>query len=203
MLETTPICVLVIDPRPLFAETMRACLNQVGHALFGRASDLAEAKQQIDSLQPDLVILGPHLGETNLLACRELISQQPTLKIILFTVHADDLLFQADAVYVGVAACVRAEITDEELLAVIAQVLAGQRLFSQEILALAFEPINLTERERDVLRLMAEGKSDREIAAALGLKFNTVRNHTQHILEELKVHSRQAAIWRARHRGLV
>lgn len=203
MSETTPVRVLVLDPRPLFAKTMRACLDKVGHVLLGRASDVAEAKQQIDSLQPDLVILGPHLGETNLLACRELISQQPTLKIILFTAHADDLLFQADAVYVGVTACVCAETTDEGLLEVIATVMTGQKLFSQEILALAFQPIELTERERDVLRFMAEGKSDREIAVALGLKFNTVRNHTRHILEKLNVHSRQKAVLRAQSRGIV
>jgi DNA-binding NarL/FixJ family response regulator len=113
------------------------------------------------------------------------------------------LLFQADAVYTGVTACVRPETTSEELLTVIVQVMAGQRLFSHEIFALAFQPIELAERERDVLRLMADGKTDREIADTLSLKFNTVRNHTRHILEKLSVNSRQEAIWRARGRGIV
>jgi DNA-binding NarL/FixJ family response regulator len=51
--------------------------------------------------------------------------------------------------------------------------------------------------------LMAEGKTDRAIAVALDLKFSTVRNHAQHILDKLDVHSRREAVWRARHRGLV
>ncbi len=194
---------LIVDARPLFGEALRACLAKGGHKILGQAQSVDEAIQQIDAMEPNLVILGSHLAETSLLLCRDLISRLSTLKIILFTAHANDLLFQADAVYASIAACVHPETTNEELLEVIAKVLAGQRLFSQEILSLAFQPIELTERERDVLRLMVEGKSDREIADALNLKFNTVRNHTQHILEKLGVHSRQEAVWRARHRGFV
>ena len=162
---------IVVDPRPLFRATMHAWLTNNGYGSVAQFGNLDEVKQHIDSFQPELIIIGPHLAETSLPVCRELMDRHPTLKIILFTARADDLLFQADAVYAGVAACVSSEITDEELPAVIAQVLAGQRLFSQEILALAFQPIELTERERDVLRSMAEGKSDREIADTLGLKF--------------------------------
>jgi DNA-binding NarL/FixJ family response regulator len=194
---------LIIDARPLFGEALRACLAKGGYRILGQVHGVDEALQQIEAMDPNLVIVGPHRAETGLLLCRELISRQPTLKIILFTAHADDLLFQADAVYTGVTACVRPETTSEELLTVIVQVMAGQRLFSHEIFALAFQPIELTERERDVLRLMADGKTDREIADTLSLKFNTVRNHTRHILEKLSVNSRQEAIWRARGRGIV
>lgn len=194
---------IVVDARPLFGEAIRACLEKDGHAILAQVQNLDGAIHQIDAVHPNLVIIGPHLAEPSLVACQRITTPSPTLKVIIFTAHADDLLFQADAVYAGVAACICPETTDEALLAVIAKVMAGERLFSQEMFSLAFQPIELTGRERDVLRLMADGKSDWEIADALGLKFNTVRNHTQHILGKLGVHSRQAAVWRARHRGLV
>jgi DNA-binding NarL/FixJ family response regulator len=194
---------LIVDPRPLFRTALQACLTKVGGVVVEQCADFDEACQRVEMLKPDLMVLGPHLAEAGLSVCREIYRRLPTLKVIIFTAHADNLLFQADAVYAGVAACVRPEITDEELLTVVARVMVGERLFSPEIFALAFQPIDLTGREREVLRLMVNGKSDREIAHTLKLKFNTVRNHTQHILEKLGVHSRQEAVWRARHRGLV
>ena len=194
---------IVVDPRLLFGEVLRACLVTGGHKILAETRTSDEALAQIDALHPNLVILGPHLAGNSLCVCHQVIHHSPAIKVIIFTAHVDEPLFQADAVHAGASACLHAEFTNEELLAVIAQVLAGQRLFSHEILSLAFQPIELTGRERDVLRLMVDGKSDKEIADALRLKFNTVRNHTQHILEKLSVHSRHEAIWRARHRGLV
>lgn len=158
---------------------------------------------QLDSLQPDLLIVGPHSGESDLTICREIRHRLSTLKIILFTAHADDSLFQADAAHAGVTALVRPEITEAECLAVIAQVMAGQPFFSQEFVALASRPIDLTAREREMLKLMAEGRTDHEMADALRLKVSTVRNHAQRILEKLSVHNRQEAVWRAKHRGLI
>ena len=79
--------------------------------------------------------------------------------------------------------------------------MTGHQLFSRGILSLAFQQIELTARERTVLKLLAESKTDREIAAALGLSVATVRNHSQHILEKLGVHNRHEAVRRARRLG--
>ncbi len=171
--------------------------------VVGEAGNGKEAMRQADSLHPDLMIVGPHLAEQGLVVCREIAKRLPTLKTIVFTAHADEPLFQADAAYAGVAACVLPEVTESEILAVVAQVMRGQQSFSRETLSLAFQPIELTPREREVLKLMAEGKTDREIANVLGLSVSTVRNHSKHILEKLNVHHRQEAVWRARHRGIV
>ena len=194
---------IVVDSRLLFGEMLQTCLAKGGHTILGQAQTLDEALMQIDTLHPNLVILGPELAEHSLCICREIICYSPESKVIIFSKHADEPLFQADAFQVGASACPHAEITIEELQVVIDQVLSGQRLFPHESYSLAFQPIELTRREREVLRLIVDGKSDKEIADALGLKFNTVRNHTQHILEKLGVHSRQEAMWRARSRGLV
>ena len=194
---------IVADPRPPFGDAMRACLVKGGHVVLNQARDFDEAMRQVDSLHPDLMIVGPHLALSSLPACREMIARVPTLKVILITAHADEMLFQADAAHAGIAACLRPETSDEELLAVIAKVMTGEQLFSHEILSLAFQPIKLTARELQVLSHMAEGKTDREIADALNLRFATIRNHTRHILEKLNVHTREEAVWRARARGLV
>lgn len=194
---------IIVDPRPIFRDVLQACLTKVGCMVVGQFSNLEETRQQVEMLEPDLMILGPHLAESGLVVCRVITCHLPTLKTILFTAHADDLLFQVDACHAGVTVLLRPESTKEECLAVIAQVMAGQSFFSQEFLALVSRPIDLTAREREVLRLMAERKTNREIADALGLKGTTVRNHAQRILEKLGVHSRQEAIWRAKHRGLV
>ncbi len=203
MPETTFARALIVDSRPFFGEAMRACLGKGGHAMLGQALNLSEALSHVDSLQPDLMIVGPHVGESGLTICRESHRHLPTLKTILFTAHADDSLFQADAAYAGVTALLRPESTAAECLAVIAQVMAGQPFFSQEFLALASQPIDLTAREREILKLMADGRTDHETADVLGLKVSTVRNHAQRILERLSVRNRQEAVRRARHRGLV
>jgi two-component system, NarL family, response regulator EvgA len=152
MTETVKVRAIIVDPHPLFCDAIRNCLTKGGYVVLSQAQDLDETMRQADSLHPDLVIVGPHLMEEGLVMCREMTRRWPSLRIIIFTAHADEPLFRADAAYAGVAACLRPESTDEELLAVIAKVMTGEQLFPHEILSLAFQPIKLTARELQVLR---------------------------------------------------
>ncbi len=196
--------VIIVDPTQYFREGMRNCLAAGKHIALGEARNLGEALQSLDTLNPDLVVIGQNLAEHESLAlCREITSRWPTIKTIIYTKHADDPLFQTDAVYAGASACLPIGTSDAECLAAISAVMAGHQLFPREILTEGLQPIDLTPRERAVLKLLAEGKTDREIAHTLTVKTATIRTHTQHILEKLGVHSRQEAVWRARHRGLV
>lgn len=202
--EAAPARAIVVDPSPLFYEGMTNCLSRGGYVAVGQAHNLEDALQQVDSLHPDLVMVGPNLAEQDSLAvCREVISRWPSIKAIVVTAYADDPLFQADAAYSRAVACLPPEVTYEDCLATIAAVMAGHVLFSREILAEAFQLIRLTTREREVLKLLAEGKADREIADALTVKLSTVRSHSQHVLEKLGVHNRQDAVRRACRRGLI
>ncbi len=201
MSSLVPVRAIVVDPRPLFCVAMRACLAKGGHDVVGQTQE--DVLQKLDSSGANLVLVGPHMAEQSLSVCHELSKHAPTVKVILFTGHASDALFLADAVYAGVAACLAPETTSDELLEAIAQVMAGQQLFSREMLEVAFQSIVLTPRELDVLKLMMQEKNDREIGEALSISAATVRNHIQRILEKLNVHSRNEAIWRARHRGIV
>lgn len=183
-----------IDPSSFFREGLDSCLSKGGHVAVLHASSPEEVWPQADTLHPDLALVGPNLAEDQSLAlCRAMISRWPALKIILFSPHADDLLFQADAASAGANAC----------LAAITAVLAGHQLFSRGVLSQPFRPEELTAREREVLNLLAGEKTDREIAEMLGLSVNTVHNHSQRILEKLGVHERREAVRRARRRGWV
>ncbi len=106
--------------------------------MVGQTQTLEDVLQKLDSSGANLVLVRLHMAEQSLSMCRELSKHAPTVKVILFTGHASDPLFMADAVYAGAAACLAPETTDDELLAAIAQVMAGQRLFSREILEVAF-----------------------------------------------------------------
>lgn len=203
MPETRTAHAIILDPRPLFGEGMRACLSKGGHTMLGQALNLEEAFEQVGSRQPNLVFIGPHLDDSSLAICREINQRWNHIKLIIFTAHANDPLFQADATHAGAAACLPPETTDKECLATIAQVMEGREFFSRDIVAMGAQPIELSERELGVLRLLAAGKTDREIAEVLGVRTSTIHTHAQRILEKLNVHTRREAVGRARNRGLV
>jgi two-component system response regulator DesR len=204
MAETGVVRVIVVDPSAVFYEGMRHCLSQGGHDAMGQAHNLDEALRLLDGLHPDLVIIGPDLEEHESLAiCREILCRFSSIKTIIVSAHTSSPLFLADAAYSGACACVRRRVSHEECLVAVAAVMSGQRLFSHEILSDAFRRINLTEREREILRLIAERKTSREIANALKISVNTVRNHSQSILEKLSVDSRAEAMRRAQRRGWI
>ena len=202
--EATPARTILLDPSPIFCKGVSSCLDAGDHVMLACARNLEEALQGQAALFPNLALVGPNfLEHESLIVCRELIRRWPALKIILFSRHADDPLFQADAAHSGVGACLPREAGQEECLATITAVMAGHQLFSREILSPAFRPAELTAREREVLQLLAQGRTDREIADALVLSLTTVRKHSHQILEKLGVHTRHEAVRRARRLGWV
>ena len=202
MPETLAARAVIVDPSSIFWEGAHACLSKGEHVTFASVQSLAEAVERLGPLTPDLALVGPNFPERESLAlCREVIVRWPGLKIVLFSRHADDPLFQADAAHAGANACLPREAGEAETLQAIASVMAGHQSFSREILSQAFRPIVLTPREGEVLKLLAEEKTDREIAARLGLCLTTIRNYSQRILEKFGVHSRHEAVRRARRLG--
>jgi len=204
MAEHIRIRAVVIDPYPVWGEGISSFLSRGGYVILGQARDFEGGLRQLRSLHPNLVVLGPHLGQRQCLAlCREITRRWPGIHIILIAEEAQDPQFLIDAVSAGAAACLPGEVEADKLLAVVEAVTAGRAQFSGEVLAQASQPITLTAREQQVLQLMAEGRTDREVAAALGLAVSTIRNHSQRLLEKLGVHSRAEAVRRARRRGWI
>lgn len=202
MAESTIVRAILIDPSPIFRDGMRGCLNQGGHLVLSEARNLEETLQQLETLRPDLALLGPNLTENETLAtCREINCQWSSIKTIIVSSYAEDPLFRADAIYAGTAGCLLPSVSHENCLEAVAKVVAGQSLFHHDELAHGYQPIKLTPREREILKLLSEEKKDKQIAKTLGTSVTTVRNHTQHILEKLEVHNRQEALRRAKRRG--
>ncbi len=202
MPETTTAQLIIVDSSPFFCDGMRTCLGAGGHVVLSHAHTIEDTLQLIDTLPLDSVILGPSLSEDESLAiCREIACRCSSIKTVIFTSYAEDPLFRADAIYAGAAACLCPDITHKECLATVVAVMTGRSLFSREELVNGLQPIRLAGRERDVLKLLANGKSDSEIAKSLALQVRTVRNYVQRTLEKLSVHNRQEAVRRARRRG--
>lgn len=204
MLDPNKGRIVIVDPSAISYEGMRQFLTEGGYAALSQATGLEDALLQIEQLEPDLLIVGATFAEDESLEiCREMSSRFPQVRLIVMSEFARDPLFQADAAYVGASACLPRQTSRNDYLDTVAAVLAGHQLFSREILAHAHQPIRLTEREHQVLRLIAEEKTDRQIADQLTVSINTVRKQSQRVLEKLQVHERREAVRRAKRRGLI
>jgi DNA-binding NarL/FixJ family response regulator len=193
-----PLRVLILDPSPFFRIGISESLEQGGFGKPEEAQSVEQALELAATLPPDLILVGGTLSEDSSLAmCRQLRSRFPTLKIILITEHSADLLFQVDAAASGVDALLRRRVTHAECWAVIEQVIAGRLMFSREVLAASVQPLKLSDRERAIVKLWAENKTDKEIAAELVMSPHTARTHARNILRKLQVNRRGDAVRRA------
>lgn len=196
--------VLIVDPSSLAREGIRKCLQAGGFVVLGEAEQATDAIALMRSQPPALAIVGATFTEDEGLAlCRVIHNTFPAVKLILITQFHDDPLFQVDAVASGVDVLMRRRATHEECWILIERMMAGHLVFSREIVAAAIQPIGLSEREREVLKLWVEEKTDREIAKQLTISMYTARTHARNILRKLKVKERHAAVRWARRRGLI
>lgn len=195
--------VLILAHDLFFYDGVCNCLNEGGYKPLPYCPDLPSATGQLDLEHPELALVGPALEQAESLdICRTLKQTHPPLKIVLFTSETPPLLFLADVAAAGASACLHSETSHQECLNALDAVMKGQLLFPREILVEAFKPIELNARELDILKALAERKSDREIATTLNLSETTVGSHLKNIFRKLNVHKREEAVKRARHRGL-
>ncbi|MEV4493469.1 response regulator transcription factor [Micromonospora coxensis] len=210
-----PIRVAVVDDHPVFRLGMTALLASIpGLAVIGEAADAEGALRVTDLHRPDVVVMDLHLpGRSGVEATREIVARHPGTGVLVVTMlDDDDWVFAAlragargyllkGAAPAEVDRAVRAVANGEVLLgpAVAARAvsfLAGARAGS----AAPFP--ELTDREREVLDLVAQGLSNVVIARRLTLSPKTVRNHLSNVLTKLQVTDRSQAIVRAREAGL-
>jgi len=206
--------VLLVDDHEVVRLGLEALLHsQPGITVVAEASTAEEAIRAAERHRPDLVLMDIRLpGESGITACRTITSRWPETKVIMLTSFADDdLLFQA--IQAGAAGYVLKQVGNDELLRAIEAVRAGEALLDPAVTRKVIERVrqrereadtaafrDLTERELEVLALIAEGKTNAEIAEALTLSERTVRNHVSVILEKLGVSNRiEAATYAVRH----
>lgn len=216
MNPTTPITVLIADDHPLFRKGMRAVLDSRDDSrVIGEATSGKEAVEMTLALEPDVVLMDLQMpGGGGLLAIRQLVDQRPGSAILVVTLFDDDeSVFTA--LRAGARGYVLKDADEDEIVRAIRAVAQGEAIFSPAIAARLMDYFaatqaspnaqafpELTEREREVLALIARGQSNSEIAAELSISLKTVRNHASNIFSKLQVTDRTQAALRARDAGL-
>jgi len=214
---TTTDCtrVLIADDHGLFRYGMRAMLEGAsGYEVVGEAANGEEAIAMSAELKPDVVLMDLQMPGTNgIEATRRIMGGSPNVGVVVVTMFEDD-----DSVFAAMQAGARGYVLKgadaEEVLKVLGAVAEGEAHFGPEIarrlMGLFSAPPSaasrafpeLTEREEEVLTLIAQGKSNQEIARELVLTLKTVRNHASNIFLKLQVADRAQAVIRAREAGL-
>ncbi len=214
MAET--IRVLVADDHPLFRSGMRALLAaDPDTEVAGEATTGEEAIALAIALQPDIVLMDLQMpGLSGVDATRRILHASPNTRILVVTMFDDDHSVFA-AIRAGARGYVLKGADPEEVLRAIRVVAGGEAIFSPSVATRLIDFFStlrpealpqvfpeLTEREREVLDLIAGGRSNAEIARKLSLSAKTVANHVSNILGKLQVADRAQAMLRAREAGL-
>jgi two-component system nitrate/nitrite response regulator NarL len=195
------IKVLVADDHPVVRKGLQSCLARQGQIrLIGEAADGDEALRKTRELKPDVVLMDISMPGMNGLAVTEVLRKElPQVKVLVLSVHRNkDSIFRV--IQAGAHGYVSKEAPSEEVVRAIESVHGGEPFFSEEIARAALnefvtsggkkEPFSqLTSREREVLVKIAEGKSNKEIADALGIGVRTIETHRERIMRRLNIHS--------------
>ena len=208
--------VLIADDHPLFREGMRGRLDRVADvAVVGEAASGDEAVELAQKLEPHIILMDIKMpGLNGIEATREIQRANPQIGILVLTMFEDD-----DSVFAAMRAGAKGYLLKdsggEGVVHAIRAVASGEAVFgpgvAERIIGYFSAPRaaapqrafpELTEREEEVLSLVAQGKSNREIARQLFVSLKTVRNHVSNILLKLQVADRAQAVIRARDAGM-
>ncbi len=208
-----PIRVLIVDDHALFRRGLEMVLEEEDDIeLVGQASDGAEAREKAGESLPDVVLMDVRMPKSSgIEACRAMKEAAPSTKIVMLTIsdEEEDLF---EAIRAGASGYLLKDIPLDEVAGSVRAVYGGQSLISPamagklltEFATLArrpeeervqqVPPPKLTDREMEVLKLVARGMNNRDIARELFISENTVKNHVRNILEKLQIHSRMEAV---------
>ena len=211
-----PLRILIADDHPLFRKGMRTLLTATPDAeVVGEATTGQEVIELAAMLQPDMILMDLQMpGINGIEATRQVLQTSPHIRILVVTLFEDDASVFT-ALRAGARGYVLKDAKEEEILRAIRAVGSGEAIFSPAIAARLMDffatphPIlskeifpTLTEREREILQLVARGSTNSEIAQYLTLRVKTVSNYVSNIFSKLQVTDRAQAIIRARDAGL-
>ncbi|ABD10149.1 DNA-binding response regulator [Frankia sp. CcI156] len=209
--EANPIRVLIVDDHALFRRGLEMVLGQeVDIEVVGEAADGAEAVTMAKEMAPDIVLMDVRMPRRGGIDATSAIKEAvPSAKIVMLTI-SDEEADLYDAIKAGAMGYLLKEISIDEVAADIRAVYGGQSLISPSMASKLLSEFaamiknkddrpqlptpRLTDREMEVLRLVAKGMNNRDIAKQLYISENTVKNHIRNILEKLQLHSRMEAV---------
>jgi two-component system response regulator NreC len=207
-----PTRVVLADDHALVRQGIKSVLEREGLQVVAEASDGQEAIRQAKALSPDVVVMDIGMPTLNGMdAARELGKCCPKTKSILLTQHDEDQ-YVSEALSAGVKGYVLKSQVASDLIQAIQQVLRGQVYLSPGISAAVIAAVQskgqrpadpLTARERQVLQLIAEGKSTKDVASLLGVSVKTAESHRSRLMQKLDIHETASLVRYAVKRGLV
>lgn len=198
------VTVLLAEDHAIVRQGLCALLVADGNfKMAGEARNGREAVQMAKTLQPDVILMDIAMPLLNgLEATRQILAANPAAKIIVLSAHSDDAYLESMN-EAGVAGFLEKQTSAEILTQAIREVAKGKRFFSPSITRRLSDDKNiprdrdgmlkanssrLTARESEVLQLVAEGSSNKQTAAELGISIKTVEKHRQHLMDKLKIH---------------
>jgi len=212
-LQAEPIRAMIVDDHALFRRGLEMVLEEEPDIeLVGQASDGAEAVEKAAESLPDVVLMDIRMPRSSgIEACRAMKEEAPSAKIVILTIsdEEEDLF---EAIRAGASGYLLKDIPLDEVADAVRAVHGGQSLINPSMagkLLTEFATLarrddeeraqevpapRLTEREMQVLKLVARGMNNRDIAKELFISENTVKNHVRNILEKLQIHSRMEAV---------
>jgi DNA-binding NarL/FixJ family response regulator len=208
--------VLIADDHPLFRHGIRGLLDATADfEAIGEATSGDEVITQADELLPDMILMDIHMpGVNGIEATRHILHAHPQIHVLMVTMFEDDASVFS-AMRAGAHGYILKDAQKEDLLRAIRAVSSGEAIFSPAIASRMIAFFNsahpaapaqvfpeLTEREREILDLIAQGLNNGEVAARLVLSSSTVRNYVSNIFSKLQVADRAQAIVKARDAGL-
>jgi DNA-binding NarL/FixJ family response regulator len=219
--QQDPIKVMVVDDHPMWRDAVARDLTESGFHVVATAGDGEQAVRRAKAAAPDVLVLDLNLpAKPGVQVCKELVGHNPALRVLVLSAsgeHADVL----EAVKSGATGYLLKSASTEELLDAVRRTAVGDPVFTPglaglvlgEYRRLASEPVpapdtdapgapRLTDRETEVLRLVAKGLSYKQIAERLVISHRTVQNHVQNTLGKLQLHNRVELVRYAIERGL-
>jgi two-component system response regulator NreC len=207
-----PTRVLLADDHSLIRQALRALLEKQGFQVVSEASDGQEALRSVEKTQPDVAILDISMPILNGVdAARELAKSSPKTRVILLTQHDEDQ-YVTEALRAGVRGYVLKSQAAGDLVHAIQEVCRGSIYLSPNISGAVVDaylsktyapPDPLSGRERQVLQLVGEGKSTKDIAVHLGISIKTAESHRARLMKKLDIHETASLVRYAIRRGLI
>jgi len=204
--------VLIADDHEMFRQGLRVLLEEEGFQFVAEASDGREAVRLCEQHHPEAAILDISMPLLNgIFAAREIIKANPRTKIVLLTQHTEDQMV-LESLRAGVTGYVLKTRASSELVHALRAVCRGEMYLTQSISRAVVQafltkdslPVRpLSDRERQVLQLVAEGKTTKEIASLLGISVNTAETHRTNLMAKLDIHDMAGLVRYAMRNGVI
>ena len=214
----TPVRILLADDHIVMRNGLRLLLERQPHLqVVGEAADGRQAVALCESANPDVVIMDIAMPNLNgIEAARQIVNRNPRTAIAILSMHSDES-YVIRALKAGARAYLLKDSAEADLLAAVRALTEGKSFFSPAISKILVEDYMrqlesrgaedtyelLTNREREILQLLAEGRTNKEVANLLNLSLYTVETHRTHILQKLNLHSVPELILYAVRKGII